>query len=254
MDIGAPMGKADYSTVGSGAGFCRAIDSGIHGRIHVLVGNKQGMGAVPYAARDPLFWVHHSQHRPDVGELEPQRRRQSRGRRVGAEQLCLWRRQRPHVERAMNAFFDCATLGYGYDAYIPRPGGTGTTCWRSAGIQRKPTSQKGREGTHGRRTWRQAGHVTLVPIARHARGRTVLGLDPQQPGRRTYLVLKDLHTWEQPEVLFHVYLRPTRGGGLNQDSHVGNINFFDAEFHDHGGGAMGTRWARTSTASTSPKC
>jgi hypothetical protein len=39
-------------------------------------------------------------------------------------------------------------------------------------------------------------------------------------------------------VLYDVYLRPARGGGLGRSSYVGNINFFDAEFHDHGGGAM----------------
>ena len=44
----------------------------------------------------------------------------------------------------------------------------------------------------------------------------------------------------QPEVLFHVYLGPGNGSRwrLDADNYVGNINFFDAEFHDHGGGAM----------------
>ena len=37
------MAKTRYSSVGSVQGFCRAIDSGIHGRIHVLVGNAHGM-------------------------------------------------------------------------------------------------------------------------------------------------------------------------------------------------------------------
>jgi len=60
MDISVAMATPNYSTVDTVQGFCRAIDSGIHGRIHVLVGNSKGMGAVPYAARDPLFWVHHS--------------------------------------------------------------------------------------------------------------------------------------------------------------------------------------------------
>jgi hypothetical protein len=50
-------------------------------------------------------------------------------------------------------------------------------------------------------------------------------------------VLRNLHTWKQPEVLYHVYLTPVTGGGLNKASYAGNINFFDAEFHDHGGGS-----------------
>ena len=57
---------------------------------------------------------------------------------------------------------------------------------------------------------------------------------------RNYLILKDLHTWSQPEVIYQVYLTPTHGGVLNDDSYCGDINFFDAEFHDHGHGSMGT--------------
>jgi hypothetical protein len=68
---------------------------------------------------------------------------------------------------------------------------------------------------------------------------SVLGLDPSHPQRRTYLVLRDLHTWIQPEVLFHIYLRPGNGSmAPGRNNYVGNINFFDAEFHDHGDGAM----------------
>ena len=66
----------------------------------------------------------------------------------------------------------------------------------------------------------------------------MLGLDGAAGGR-TYLVIKDLHTWAQPEVLYHVYLTPP-AGRPGPGSHVGFIHFFDAEFHDHGHGAMGT--------------
>jgi hypothetical protein len=80
-------------------------------------------------------------------------------------------------------------------------------------------------------------HVRLLPVA-GTRSTNVLGLDPND-GRRTYLVVKDLHTWVQPEVLYHLYLTPPSGKmGLNKDDYVGAINFFDAEFHDHGHGMM----------------
>jgi hypothetical protein len=81
-------------------------------------------------------------------------------------------------------------------------------------------------------------HVALRPVA-GAKQTAVLGLDPSQPQKHSYLVLKDLHTWSQPEVLYAVYLTPVAGAnGLGRASYVGNINFFDAEFHDHGNGAM----------------
>jgi hypothetical protein len=67
----------------------------------------------------------------------------------------------------------------------------------------------------------------------------VLGLNPARTAdQHCYVVLKGLHAWVQPEVLYHLYLRPSRAQRLAPDNYVGNINFFDAEFHDHGGGAM----------------
>ncbi|HJW46720.1 MAG TPA: hypothetical protein VJ484_09530, partial [Lysobacter sp.] len=52
--------------------------------------------------------------------------------------------------------------------------------------------------------------------------------------------LKNLHTWKQPEVLYHVYLTPGSGmHGPGRANYVGAINFFDAEFHDHGHGDKG---------------
>ena len=40
-------------------------------------------------------------------------------------------------------------------------------------------------------------------------------------------------------MLFHIYLSPGKGVRTDPSTYVGNINFFDAEFHDHGNGAMG---------------
>ncbi len=42
------------------AGFCSHIDQDPHGALHVDVGNNEGMGSVPWAARDPVFWIHHA--------------------------------------------------------------------------------------------------------------------------------------------------------------------------------------------------
>ena len=38
-------------------GFNMALDQGLHGSVHVLVGNDQNMGQVPWAAGDPIFWL-----------------------------------------------------------------------------------------------------------------------------------------------------------------------------------------------------
>ena len=79
--------------------------------------------------------------------------------------------------------------------------------------------------------------VSVRKFANAKQSTNVLGLAAATSDARTYLVLKNLHTWKQPEVLYHVYLTPKAGVGVNKNSYVGAINFFDAEFHDHGGGS-----------------
>ena len=240
MDITAAMATTSYSTVGAVQGFCRAIDSGIHGRIHVLVGTSKGMGAVPYAARDPLFWVHHSSidrmwtSWNANGGVNPTTASWATKTFVFADG------NGQRVSGALKNYFDTAALGYAYDVLIPAPSQVATTSTLLAATTRT-SGNSVPEAVAQSRTAASLGdrpvHVSLVPLPGTART-SVLGLDPGQPGRRTYLVVKDLHTWKQPEVLFDIYLRPARGGGLDRASYVGNINFFDAEFHDHGGGAM----------------
>jgi hypothetical protein len=52
-------------------------------------------------------------------------------------------------------------------------------------------------------------------------------------------VLKDLHAWAQPGVLYEIHVGPPGGPAtLDRRSVVGRINFFDAEFHDHGNAAQ----------------
>lgn len=40
-------------------GFNERIDNELHGFIHVNTGGTQNMGSVPFAAQDPIFWIHH---------------------------------------------------------------------------------------------------------------------------------------------------------------------------------------------------
>ena len=53
------LGQCLYEPQGINPGFCQDLDQGLHGNIHVLVGNLQNMGTIPWAAADPIFWLHH---------------------------------------------------------------------------------------------------------------------------------------------------------------------------------------------------
>ncbi|SDT03337.1 tyrosinase [Pseudomonas asplenii] len=62
VDFGSSLDLAcmkwrDYS---SKIGFCSNIDNNPHGSLHDDVGNGKGMGEVPWAANDPVFWIHHA--------------------------------------------------------------------------------------------------------------------------------------------------------------------------------------------------
>ncbi|HZH42957.1 MAG TPA: tyrosinase family protein [Lysobacter sp.] len=231
MDISDAMAKTHYSTVDSVMGFCRAIDSGIHGRIHVLVGNSRNMGAVPYAASDPLFWVHHA---------SIDRMWASWNRNGGKNPTAPWIETRfvmvdangARVERPLKSFFSILTLGYTYDSFIPRPSAKATTIGSVAEAAARARGAL----TLGARPAR----TVLEPLPGEPRS-SVLGLDDAQPNKRVHLVLRNLHTWKQPAVLFHVYLGPRSASGrLDPAEYAGNIHFFDAEFHDHGDAQLDT--------------
>jgi hypothetical protein len=54
------LSENTYAPFGADQGFCANLDLGLHGTVHVGVGNStDGMGLVPWAANDPIFWLHH---------------------------------------------------------------------------------------------------------------------------------------------------------------------------------------------------
>lgn len=237
MDISVPMAKANYSTIGSEQGFCRAIDSGIHGRIHVLTGTSTNMGSVPWAGRDPLFWVHHA----NIDRLWTSWNRNG-GKNPYYEEwtyasFVFADGNGQRVSRRLYGAFSTTNMGYTYDAFEPKPASTLSAS--SVTAQGKDMADElVARARAAAQLGRTATQVALLPVT--DRATPVLGLDPAQPGKRTYLVLKGLHTWKQPDVLYHVYLLPHAGARPEAGSYVGNINFFDAEFHDHGNGALDT--------------
>jgi hypothetical protein len=239
MDIAPTMACPNYSIVNSVPGFCRSIDSGIHGRIHVLVGTSKNMGAVPYAGRDPLFWVHHSNIdrlwtcwnqnggvNPTTGTWQ-------------SKEFVFIDGFGQRVAGKLRDFFSTDVLGYTYDKFVSSTGVESTT------RQPKTSTLRAAVGTGSELVARGVAsaelndrpvRIGLAPVT--AAARTTLALDSTKR-RRTYLVLRDLHAWAQPEVLYHLYLTRNQDARLTPKAYVGNINFFDAEFHDHGNGALG---------------
>ena len=230
MDISATMACAAYSTVGTVLGFCRSVDSNIHGRIHVLVGTASNMGAVPYAARDPLFWVHHSTIDRMWASWNANYAGVNPVSTWGNTQFVFADRLGQRVTGRLKDFFSTSLLGYQYDSLIARRlrlrrrrnkrsrrrrRRALTTVQRVAALmastpERVASSTMAELGATNT-------HVSVQRLAAAKQVSPVLGLVPATAPQRTYLVLKNLHTWKQPEVLYHVYLGPAKGNAPEQE-------------------------------------
>ena len=237
MSVDDAMAKTSYNTVGSVQGFCRAIDSGIHGRIHTLVGNTRGMASVPYAGNDPLFFVHHA----NVDRMWASWNRNGNKNPTDAvaypwinTAFALADETGARMSRSCKNLFSALQLGYDYDRFFPKPPAAAPA---TAPATLAKTAASATKVASAVSAANLGAATTTVKLARlsTARQTDVLGLDADT--RRALLVLRKLHTWKQPGVLYHVYLCASPDAPASAAQYVGNINFFDAEFHDHGGGS-----------------
>ncbi|NUS59944.1 MAG: hypothetical protein HOQ01_03255 [Lysobacter sp.] len=240
MDISSIMSKEKYENVGADIGFCRAMDSGIHGRIHVLTGTSVGMGGVPYAADDPLFAVHHA----TVDRMWASWNRNGGKNPTDTvafpwlnTQFAMMRENGTRVALRSTQLWSIQTMGYAYDSYVPRPvappaAPASTTTTMAKLAAKSPLSTKVAASDAMATLGATATTVRMLRVST-AKQTEVLGLDTD--GRKAFLVMRKLHAWKQPGVLYHVYLCASPTAPLDASAYVGNINFFDAEFHDHGG-------------------
>lgn len=225
--------QAEYSPNGALQGFCLALDSGLHGNVHVLTGNRQNMGAVPWAARDPIFWLHHC----NIDRLWA-----SWNANGGINPKAPWNDDTfvfadPRGNRVVakvSDYFDIAKLGYSYDRLEPKPSGvlaTAATVARTPKRAARVTAKSGIAlGAKPVRVQLEAvadGRSEAVPLTRTLEA---------APDQRVFLVLSQLQAQAQPEVLYHVYLELPEKASTDKGAeyHVGTITFFDALKLDHG--------------------
>lgn len=255
------LAQLTYKPQGAAQGFCAALDLGLHGNVHVLVGNSTNMGNIPFAANDPVFWMHHC----NIDRLWAS---WNRAGRQNPTNDAAWLNQTftfvdvhnnqvVQVVAKVQDFDDIAKLRYTYDHFEPVPGATGpvaaapgTESMSAAAAVPSPTPLAAVAGNVTLET--EPVRVTLGPP--NAAGPTPTttaapsAAAPSQPlglaarvaalpgNRRLYLVLRHLRADLQPGVLYHVYLDlPEDVEPTDEEAHhVGTINFFDAAAHgDH---------------------
>jgi tyrosinase len=243
LDLTA-LQQTTYSPQGAAPGFCQDLDFGLHGNVHVLIGNSQGMGSVPWAAYDPIFWMHHC----NIDRLWASWNRNG-GKNPTLpsfrdQQFIFADKTGKKVTGTVKNFLDIASLGYTYEHFEPKPPGfvpAALTPELTAGVQSRVMASAA-ASAGGVVLGAGPVRVNLEPSAepQGAVGTLDEGIKALEPSKKLYVVLKGLHAEVQPEVLYHVYLNlpenvtPDNGGA----HYVGTINFFDATGHgDHGGAA-----------------
>jgi tyrosinase len=215
------LAQCSYGPSGANQGFNATLDFGLHGNVHVLTGNGQNMGSVPWAAGDPIFWMHHSNIDRLWASWNAGGRQNLTDPTFLAKTFVFADALGHQVVAKIGDFLNIATLHYSYDHLEPVPP-CPTGFVEAAAVERATVKTPLALGP---------GPVRVALEPKPGTEAAPLGTS----SKRLYLVIKNLHAEVQPEVLYHVYLELPAGTAhaKREDLHVGIVNFFDSVKHDH---------------------
>src|SRR5215211_2578622 len=228
------LAQCSYSRVGAVQGFNMNLDFNLHGTIHVLVGNSQGMGNVPWAANDPIFWLHHCNIDRLWASWNDAGRKNPNTAAWLNKQFTFANENGVRVVARVRDFRNIMPLRYGYEELAPvpacPPGATATG----------PPRMRARVAA--------AVELSSSPVRANlaAPPSTAAGLDDLVarvrnlgPNRRLYLVIRKLNAQAQPGTVFDVFLELPEGatGSAAEPHKIGTIHFFDAVPHGGHGSA-----------------
>lgn len=228
LDLTA-LGQCNYLPAGAQPGFNMDLDQGLHGNVHGLVGNTLNMGRVPWAAGDPIFWMHHC----NIDRLWASWNKA--GRKNPATTTFLNKTfvfadaNGNRVVATIKDFLDITKLNYTYDRFEPVP-----VC-PPALTDAAPVARK--IGSAGSLNLAAAPVRKALTVTMDESLPTHVGKLPA--GKRLYVVIKNLMTNVQPGVIYHVYLElpAATPAAKGKEYQIGTINFFDAEHAMHGDSA-----------------
>jgi len=225
------MKQTTYEPNGAASGFNADLDGGIHGNVHVDTGDSTNMGSVPWAARDPIFWLHHC----NLDRLWA-----SWNKNGGVNPGGPWLTKSftfadlngTKVTATVDHFDSLSKLDYTYDRFEPSPWFKRPLPWPFEVAHPTPLQiHELAEIPLTAQTTRLAMTTAKVPQApQEAFTAHVAKLAPD---KRVYLVIKNLRSDTHPGVTYQVFIDVPSGRSLNQASahRVGTINFFGAVTH-----------------------
>jgi tyrosinase len=235
IDFGAPAGaisqaclkEANYpeSSPGAGDGLCAMINQNPHGVVHGMIGNLVGMGRVPWAANDPVFWLHHC----NIDRLWA-----SWNNRGGTNPAtAAWRDQQfvfadencNRVQVKVSDFEAIAPLGYAYDRLVPSVRVPPYLRLQLIAVYRRPDPDP------GPLRLALADRPVTIRLAAPAGPRALsVGLRALPSARNIRLTVRDLQATAAPGILYHLYLNLPAGASraVAEAHYIGPITFFDA--------------------------
>ncbi|MDQ3283151.1 MAG: tyrosinase family protein [Acidobacteriota bacterium] len=228
------LNQCTYGPSGAQPGFCQALDFGLHGNVHVLTGNGQNMGSVPWAAYDPIFWMHHSNIDRLWASWNAAGRKNPNDSTFLNKTFVFVDGNGTRVVAKISDFLSIAQLNYRYDRLEP------VTNVCPANVSAAAAAPRQLLRLSAPLQLSAAPVRTRLAAAPSPQATVPLGQRIQNLGanRRLFLVLRDLRTNLQPEVLYHLYLElPATAKSGAMEFYVGNINFFDTEHRHHEAGA-----------------
>ena len=241
LGLNAMMSPVYADTFDGDAGFCANLDNAPHSAVHVDVGTRErGMGAVSWAANDPVFWLHHC----NIDRIWASWNRA--GGRNPSDEAYLGQvfafvdEAGTPLRRRVGDVLDTRALGYGYDRYLERPSGSVPF----------PGISGSRFTTHAA-SYELSGTVTLgsgpttVWLGADRGGRYFGRLrSAAAAGRPFYLRVAGVRITRQPGVSYEVHLDPMPLAALpdrSSRSYSGTINVFGAVIHGSRSGRLPQR-------------
>lgn len=231
LGLGA-LAQCTYAPLGAQPGFNMNLDQTVHGSVHVLVGNNQNMGAIPWAAGDPIFWMHHCNIDRIWASWNAAGRRNPSDAAFLNKTFVFADGAGNRVVSRIGDFLDVARLGYRYDRLEPVPACPPTPSTQAAAPRTavmRANIQLGRTATK----------TTLAPLS-GPQATVPLGqrIERLPANRRLFLIVRNVVTDIQPDVLYHLWLElPANAPGAQaQEFYVGAIHFFDASHRHEGQG------------------
>jgi tyrosinase len=238
------LAQCDYSLQGAQQGFCQELDSGLHGTVHVLIGNNQNMGSVPWAARDPIFWMHHSNIDRLWASWNKAGRANPNDPAFLAKQFIFADENGNRVVATIQDFLDIGKLNYTYDSLEQVPAcPVSLPALRAAAASQRVQAVLSTGLSLGSQPVRATLQSPLVSPQQEVPFTTRVQ-SSVATGHKLYLVLKKLSAQVQPGVLYHVYFDlPAETPPEQWNSYyVGTLNFFDGLGHStHSGGGNMTQ-------------